>query len=93
MCFAMRHRISKKHEMQKIEVEFINQSMDRLNLPSNTDELARQNLVRIFRELKLSPISDTEEKQVWMVDQESMSVQMPEHFGLFLQLIGTRSPF
>ncbi|UCK58822.1 hypothetical protein AFCA_001660 [Aspergillus flavus] len=66
--------------MQKIEVEFINQSMDRLNLPSNTDELARQNLVRIFRELKLSPISDTEEKQVWMVDQESMSVQMPEHF-------------
>ncbi|RAQ49706.1 hypothetical protein AFGD_002249 [Aspergillus flavus] len=76
----MRHRISKKHEMQKIEVEFINQSMDRLNLPANTDELARQTLVRIFRELKLSPSSDTEEKQVWMVDQESMSVQMPEHF-------------
>ncbi|KAE8346951.1 hypothetical protein BDV24DRAFT_174539 [Aspergillus arachidicola] len=61
----MRRRISKKHEAEKIEVEFINQSMDRLNLPTNTDELARQAFAHIFRGLKLSP---------------PMSVQMPEHF-------------
>ncbi|KAB8219142.1 hypothetical protein BDV33DRAFT_204646 [Aspergillus novoparasiticus] len=51
----MRRRISKKHKAEKIEVEFINQSMDRLNLPTNTDELARQAFAHIFRGLKLSP--------------------------------------
>ncbi|KAE8322849.1 hypothetical protein BDV39DRAFT_147297 [Aspergillus sergii] len=80
MCFAIRRRISKKHKAEKTEVEFINQSMDRLNLPTNMDELTRQTFSHIFRELKLSPSSNAEEKQVWMVEQESMSVQMPEHF-------------
>ncbi|KAE8421911.1 hypothetical protein BDV36DRAFT_246233 [Aspergillus pseudocaelatus] len=89
MCFAMRHRISKTHKTEKIEVEYINQSMDRLNLPTNTDELARQAFVHIFRELRLSPSSDAEEKLVWMVDQESMSVQMPEHFEQLMTDIAT----
>ncbi|KAE8398043.1 hypothetical protein BDV37DRAFT_291441 [Aspergillus pseudonomiae] len=84
MCFTMRHprrHISKKHKMEKIEVEFIKQSMDRLNLPIKTDKPARQAFAHILCRLKLSPSSDAEEKQVWTVDQESMSVQMPEHFG------------
>ena len=95
MCFTIRHpgrHISKKHKMEKIEAEFIKQSMDRLNLPIKTDELARQAFAHILCRLKLSPSTDAEEKQVWTVDQESMSVQMPEHFGLLLRSVVTRSP-
>ncbi|KNG83480.1 hypothetical protein ANOM_006670 [Aspergillus nomiae NRRL 13137] len=56
--------------MEKIEVEFIKQSMDRLHLPTNTDKPARQAFAHILHRLKLSPSSDAEEKQVWTVDQE-----------------------
>ncbi|EAU37389.1 predicted protein [Aspergillus terreus NIH2624] len=38
----------------------------------------------MFRGLGLSPSSDAEEKKVWKLDDESMSIQMPEHFERYM---------
>ncbi|GES60195.1 hypothetical protein ATEIFO6365_0002052700 [Aspergillus terreus] len=81
--FSISHHISKQDQIHQMEREFIKHSMDRLSLPNITDETGPA-LLRMFRGLKLSPSSDAEEKEVWKLDQESMSVQMPDHFERYM---------
>lgn len=80
--FSISHHISKQDQIHQMEREFTKHSMERLSLPNITDESGPA-LLRMFRGLGLSPSSDAEEKKVWKLDDESMSIQMPEHFGLF----------
>ncbi|KAL4891746.1 hypothetical protein BDV59DRAFT_203338 [Aspergillus ambiguus] len=78
--------------MEEIKFEFIKQSLYRLHLLFVPDEQARGAIIHIFRRLKLSPSSGTEEAKLWKVDPENMRIQLPKHFEQLMVDIALVNP-